>query len=399
MTAPGGTLSENERIVRAHFDAMSRHDLTTFDERFAPDGVEHVAGVADVRGTVALRAYWSEIFAALPDWRFDVLETVAEGDLVAIHWRVTATHTSGPYQGVAPAGARLDARGLDVAELRDGRIVRLDAYPDGVTIARQLGLFPQAGSAAEAGMTRAFNAGTRAARKAAAGSLEAVAAGVWLLRGGVPRIMNVYLIEDAGGGVTLFDAGIRGMARPLLLAAASMGGVNRVVLGHAHADHRGAAPGIGAPVLVHPADRADAEGDGGRHYWHYDRLHFRARHAFPALMRIWDGGPVEVSGAVEEGDDVSGFRAVHLPGHAPGQIGLFRERDGVALTSDCFYMLDAETGRHVAARVPHEAFNQDTELARASIRKLAELDPRIAGPGHSDPLREDVAAQLVRAAG
>ena len=41
-----------------------------------------------------------------------------------------------------------------------------------------------------------------------------------------------------------------------------------------------------------------------------------------------------IDGTVEEGEDVSGFRVVHLPGHAPGQIALFRERDGVALTSD-----------------------------------------------------------------
>jgi hypothetical protein len=48
--------------------------------------------------------------------------------------------------------------------------------------------------------------------------------------------------------------------------------------------------------------------------------------------------------------------------------------------------------------VPHAAFNQDTELARASLRKLAELDPQVAGPGHGDPLREDIRAQLERAA-
>ena len=60
-------------------------------------------------------------------------------------------------------------------------------------------------------------------------------------------------------------------------------------------------------------------------------------------MAFWDGGPVEIAGTVDEGDDVSGFRVVHLPGHAPGLIALFRESDRLALTSDCFYVIDPET--------------------------------------------------------
>ena len=113
---------------------------------------------------------------------------------------------------------------------------------------------------------------------------------------------------------------------------------------------------------------------------------------------MWDGGPVQIAGTVEEGDDVSGFRVVHLPGHAPGLIALYRERDGLALTSDVFYTLDVQTGLHGKPRVAHDAFNQDTEQARASIRKLAELAPSAAWPGHAEPLRGDVAAQLERAA-
>jgi glyoxylase-like metal-dependent hydrolase (beta-lactamase superfamily II)/ketosteroid isomerase-like protein len=388
----------SEDLVRSYFDALSRHDLDAMAAAWAPDGVETIAGVAELHGAPAIREYWAGVFAALPDWRFEILDVVAAGDQVAVHWRLKATHTGATYQGVEPAGARIDARGADIVTVRDGRIVRLDAYPDGMTVGRQLGLLPAAGSGAEAALTRAFNASTRAARRAAAGELEAVASGVWLLRGGMPRTMNVYLLEDEGGGVTLFDAGIRGMTKPLRLAAASLGGINRVVLGHAHPDHRGAAPHLGAPVYVHPADRADAESDGGMHYYDFSRLRVPARWAFPTLLRQWDGGPVKIAGTVEEGEDVCGFRAVHVPGHAPGQIALFRERDGVALTTDAFYTLDVETSLKGAPRLPHAAFTPDMELARASLLKLAELDPRVAAPGHGDPLREDIRAQLRQAA-
>jgi hypothetical protein len=43
-------------------------------------------------------------------------------------------------------------------------------------------------------------------------------------------------------------------------------------------------------------------------------------------------------------------------------------------------------------------FNLDTEQARASIRKLAALEPAAAWSGHAVPVTGDVRAQLERAA-
>ena len=227
---------------------------------------------------------------------------------------------------------------------------------------------------------------------------EPVADGVWLVRGGFPsKTMNVYLIED-GDGVTVFDAGIKAMTGSVAAAGARLGGINRVVLGHGHADHRGVAPGLGAPVFCHPAEKSDAEGDGGLQYFTFDDLGLPARFLMPRLLRHWDGGPVEIAGTVEEGDEVAGFRVVHLPGHAPGLIGLWREADRLALVSDCFYTLDPQTGRKGHARVPHSAFNEDTEVARASIRKLAAMEPAAAWAGHADPLVGDVRSLLETAA-
>jgi glyoxylase-like metal-dependent hydrolase (beta-lactamase superfamily II) len=119
---------------------------------------------------------------------------------------------------------------------------------------------------------------------------------------------------------------------------------------------------------------------------------------FRWALGSWDGGPVKIAETLKEGDDVAGFNVVHLPGHAPGLIALFRESDRLALTTDCFYTLDPLTGRKGDPRVPHAAFNQDTEQARASIRKLAALEPNAAWPGHADPLVGDVRARLERAA-
>src|SRR3954470_3573606 len=140
-------------------------------------------------------------------------------------------------------------------------------------------------------------------------TLEPVATGVWLLRGGVPRTMNAYLLQD-DGGVTVFDTGSRAMGPALLPHAGTLGGIPRVVLSHAHVDHRGGAPRIGLPVWTHPLERADAEGDAGRHYMHLERFPPVARWIYPRLQDRWDGGPVGVAGTIEEGEEVAGFTVI-----------------------------------------------------------------------------------------
>jgi hydroxyacylglutathione hydrolase len=386
-------------VVDDYFAALTRRDVEAMAELWAPDGDEHIAGQVDAVGPGGVREYFSEFFGAFPDFALEVQSTVTEGDRSAVHWTAVGTHL-GSLWGVEPTGARVTFEGIDLLQVRDGLIVRNDAVADTLSIARQLGLVPAGGSPSEQRLFSAFNAKTRVERRAVAKrELERVADGVWLLRGGVPRTMNVYLLEDEGGGVTLFDAGIRSMTHAVAEAAAPLGGINRVVLGHADADHRGAAPGLHVPVYCHAADREAAESaEPLRTYHRLDKLGIPARYVYRQLLSFWDGGAVRIDGTVEEGDDVSGFRVVHLPGHAPGMIGLFRESDRLALTSDCFYVIDPETSLKTQPGPPHEAFNEDTEQARESIRKLAALDPSAAWPGHADALTGDVRGRLERAA-
>ena len=189
------------------------------------------------------------------------------------------------------------------------------------------------------------------------------------------------------------------MGQALRAVCARLGGIRRVVLGHADCDHRGAAPALGHPVYVHDADRAAAESPSAfRPYWQLDRLSAYARPVYPRLLASWDGGAVEVAGTVAEGDRIAGFDVVELPGHAPGLIGLFRPSDRLALVSDCIYTLDPQTGRRSPPRIPHPAFDADLDQTRASIRKLAALQPSVAWPGHADAVTGDVRAQLERVA-
>jgi glyoxylase-like metal-dependent hydrolase (beta-lactamase superfamily II)/predicted ester cyclase len=386
-------------IAKRYFNALAAHDLDAALACWVPGSIDRFVGQMDLVAPDGVRTYFAELYAAFPDFRLEILDTTTYRNRCAVRWQATGTFAGpGRFQGLTPNNAKLELEGCDVLTVTDGLITHNDAYIDTGAIARSLGVLPPAGSRAEARFTALANAGNKVRQMLHGAQAEAIAAGVWIVRGGRPKTMNVYLIADEGG-VTVFDAGISDMGPALGAACARLGGAKRVVLGHADCDHRGAAPVLDAPVYCHPLERAAAESPAPfRDYWDFARLAPFARPIFPKLLTAWDGGAVAIEGTVEEGDEIAGFKVVHLPGHAPGLIGLYREEDRLALVSDCFYTVNPETGLAQAASVPHPAFNQDTETARASIRKLAGYELSAVWAGHAKPVTGDVSAQLARAA-
>jgi hydroxyacylglutathione hydrolase len=388
-------------IATRYFEAVGRHDLDAAVAVWQPGGTDRLVGDRELTAPHEIRAFFGEIFAAFPDFALRIIEITAGEERAAVRWRAQATFAGpGNYYGFAPNHARVTLEGCDVVTVRDDLIVHNDAYIDSGDVARQLGLLPPNGSAAQQRLAKVSNVRTRAAVGVHAGEAEPIADGVWLLRGGFPlRTMNVYLIAEPDGGVTVFDAGIDGMGPAILAAAARRGGVKRVVLGHADPDHRGAAPALDAPVYCHEAERDAAESDEPfRPYFDLAKLRPYARPFYAKMLPTWDGGSVKVAETVAENDQIAGFRVVELPGHAPGLIGLFRQSDRLALVSDAIYTLDIQTGRKGGPRIPHPAFDESIERASASIRKLAELDASIVWAGHAGPVTGDVAGQLNAAA-
>jgi hydroxyacylglutathione hydrolase len=391
-------ISEAETVARGYFEAINAHDLDAAVAMWAVGGREHVRGQVDAAAPEGVRGFIGDLLGAIPDLSFEIVSTTTEGERCAVQWRITGTFAGpGTFSGLTPTGHPLTLEGVDVLTVRDGLVQGNDAFADTMAVPRQIGMMPPQGSAAERRMMGAFNVKTRLTGRVL-GEPELVAEGVWVVQG-QPGRCNVYLIED-DGGVTLYDAGARTMVRAVASAAAKLGGIRRIVLGHGHTDHRGTAPALGVPVYCHPDEVQDAEGSGGFRYWPEglaplpvpQRQIHRAMHRF-----AWDGGAVKIAGTVKEGDEIAGFRVYDFPGHAPGLIGLWRESDRLALVSDTFYTVDM-WGRDCEPHVPDAVYNYDTEQARASVRKLAALEPAAAWAGHAKPATGDVRAQLERAA-
>lgn len=366
-----------EAIARRYFKALERRDWDVVASAWADGAAVRVVGKRKLRVPDQWRAFVEEIDTAFPDGSFELVEVEADGEMAAARWRLTGTFAA-PFEGIEPTGARIEIDACELVRVRDGAIDRSSAVLECSLLAAELGVAPWM----------------------IAAEPERIADGVWLVRGGYPmRSMNVFLLEDDGGGVTLFDAGIRAMVEPIRAAAAPLGGIARVVLGHGHSDHRATASAFGVPVLCHPSEVDDAEGDGGAHYMDLGKLSAPARWVMGTLIGSYDGPPPRIGGTVSEGDRIAGFEVIELPGHAPGLIGLWRPEDRLALISDAIYLTDMEAfGRPAPPQVPHPATTWDIARARASIRKLAALGPEVVWPGHLGPITGDVQGQLASAA-
>lgn len=77
--------------------------------------------------------------ASFPDLAFEIHDTVADGDKVAISWTLRGTNT-GPLGGQPATGRRVETRGMTVYHFEDGRIAGHTQVVDRVAIAQQLGL-------------------------------------------------------------------------------------------------------------------------------------------------------------------------------------------------------------------------------------------------------------------
>jgi predicted ester cyclase len=123
-----------------------------------------------------------------------------------------------------------------------------------------------------------------------------------------------------------------------------------------------------------------------------DLTTYRNRGAVRWRARGTFAGPGDFMGFAANGAriEIEGCDVVTVAGDAIQHLD--------ALVSDCLYTLDPQTGIKGAARVPHPAFDLDIEQARASIRRLAELEPSVVWTGHADPITGNVGAQLELAA-
>jgi steroid delta-isomerase-like uncharacterized protein len=162
MEAINSEPADAASVARAYFEAVAAQDLDAMVAPWQPGSPDVIHGVVEMRVPEDLRSWFGNLFAAFPDFAFEILEVMATGEKAAVRWHATGTFDgSARFEGLIPNGARVDLEGCDVLTVRDGRIVRNDAYMNGAEMARQLGALPPAGSPPEKALTGALNLKTR----------------------------------------------------------------------------------------------------------------------------------------------------------------------------------------------------------------------------------------------
>lgn len=214
-----------------------------------------------------------------------------------------------------------------------------------------------------------------------------------------PGHVHCYLLPGDDGW-TLVDTGLGLRDAPTLwrdALAAVDGTVARVVVTHFHPDHVGAAADVaeltGAPVLEGELDYAQCAHVWGSARWPDRIAGWFRRHGVPAdaaeeLVRDGAGYAPLIRFArdperLREGDEVAGWRVLELPGHADGHVCLLR--DGVLVSGD--HLLG-----DVSPAVGLYPDGRPDPLGDylASLRRTIELAPRLALPGHGEPIEDPV---------
>src|SRR3954454_5961679 len=156
------TPSATAALGRAYFEAVAARDPKAMGDCWEPGARDILHGVADLRAPDGVEEWFGNTFRAVPDFQMEVVDLLASGDKVAVRWHMTGTFSGeAEFEGAIATGERIDITGCDVLTVRDGRIVRNDAYMNGMQMARQLGLLPSAGSGQERAMIGAVNARIR----------------------------------------------------------------------------------------------------------------------------------------------------------------------------------------------------------------------------------------------
>jgi steroid delta-isomerase-like uncharacterized protein len=149
-------------LARALMAAVDRHDLDAMRALDCPDVVDDFVAIGVFSGVDAVIGFFAEMFAAVPDFRIDVVDVTSHGDTAVVQWHATGTFNGGPFQGIRATGRSVDLRGCDAMRFEDGLLQHNTIYYDGLAFARQIGLLPAEGSRADRALQAVFNARTQA---------------------------------------------------------------------------------------------------------------------------------------------------------------------------------------------------------------------------------------------
>ena len=210
--------------------------------------------------------------------------------------------------------------------------------------------------------------------------MKQIADGVWQLSSFPPNSVNTYLLEDV-----LVDAATRFDGRRIVKELKGHT-VTAHAITHAHPDHQGASHRVCAELSI-PYWVGEADADAAENP---KLIGERQPKSVPAqfFFRTCTGPAHPVDRKLHEGDEVAGFKVLHVPGHSAGHVAFWRESDRVLVAGDVFNTMHPILQFPRGIRLPPDYFTPDPARNREQAKRLGQLEPNLLLVGHGPPLRD-----------
>ena len=118
------TTEQNKAIVvRFNKEFIEQGNMNSFQELVSNDVVNHSAPPGRSTGADGMIYFLQNVLrAGFPDIKVEILEQVAERDLVTSRKKITATH-KGEIMGIPPSNKKVVINVIDIIRLKDGKYI------------------------------------------------------------------------------------------------------------------------------------------------------------------------------------------------------------------------------------------------------------------------------------
>jgi steroid delta-isomerase-like uncharacterized protein len=143
-------MEANRELLERYVELYNAGNLEACMELYAQDAVQWMHdGLFE--GVDAIRERLGRDLIAFPDAKYIVESFVEDGSRFADEWTFTGTN-SGPLRlpdgsEIPPTGQPVQIKGMELVEVRDGKIVVDTLYYDFMAAVTQLGLVPEGATA------------------------------------------------------------------------------------------------------------------------------------------------------------------------------------------------------------------------------------------------------------
>jgi len=118
--------------------------MIVIDEVCSDNVIWHDVNGEVIRGLKDFKKSMGEFYDAFPDNHFTIDDMFAEGDKVAVRYRMTGTH-KGTFNGIPPTNKKVTLSAIEIDRMSGGKFVEGWISFDTLGMMQQLGVVPTPG--------------------------------------------------------------------------------------------------------------------------------------------------------------------------------------------------------------------------------------------------------------